>query len=63
MSNRCIIAMSKSTDLLAETLRDSKHPFPAVGDRPKKPQKHRYERRKARECLKLGDWSANAAAA
>jgi hypothetical protein len=53
--------MSKTTDFLAEALRDSKHPFRAVGDRPKKPQKHRYERRKARECLKLGDWSADLA--
>jgi hypothetical protein len=58
---RCIVAMSKTTDFLAEALRDSKHPFRAVGDRPKKPQKHRYERRKARECLKLGDWSADLA--
>ncbi len=59
--NRCIIAMSKTTEFLAEALRDSKHPFPAVGNRPKKPQKHRYERRKARECLKLGDWVGDAA--
>lgn len=55
--------MSKTTDLLAEVLRDSKHPFRAVGDRPKKSQKNRYERRKARECLKLGDWTEDAAAA
>lgn len=55
--------MSKTTDLLAEALRDSKHPFRAVGDRPKKSQKHRYERRKARECLKLGDWAEDASAA
>jgi len=48
--------MTKTNELLSEVLRDPKHPFRAVGDRPKKPMKHRYERRKARECLKLGDW-------
>lgn len=47
--------MTKSNELLLETLRDTKHPFRAVGDRPRKPQKHRYERRKARECLRHGD--------
>jgi hypothetical protein len=52
--------MTKSNDLIADTLRDSKHPFRAVADRPKKPQKHRYERRKAREYLKLADWSDDA---
>jgi hypothetical protein len=48
--------MTKSIELLSETLRDTKHPFRAVGDRPRKPQKSRYERRKARECLRQGDW-------
>ncbi len=51
--------MTKSTDLLSETLRDSKHPFRGVEDRPRKSQKHRYERRKVREFLKLGDWQAS----
>jgi hypothetical protein len=49
--------MTKSNELLSEVLRDPKHPFRAVGDRPKKTLKNRYERRKARECLRLGDWS------
>ena len=48
--------MNKATDLLSEVLRDTKHPFRAVSDRPRKSQKHRYERRKARECIRLGDW-------
>jgi hypothetical protein len=52
--------MTKTTDLLSEALRDPKHPFRAVGDRPRKSLKHRYERRKAREYLKLGDWLADA---
>lgn len=52
--------MTSSNDLIAEVLRDSKHPFRAVADRPKKPQKHRYERRKARAYLKITDWSDDA---
>jgi hypothetical protein len=55
--------MSKNNDLIAETLRDAKHPFRAVADRPRKAQKHRYERRKAREFLKSADWSSDAALA
>jgi hypothetical protein len=50
--------MTKNTDLLSETLRDNKHPFRAVEDRPRKSQKHRYERRKVREFLKQGDWQS-----
>ena len=52
--------MTSSNDLIAEVLRDSKHPFRAVADRPKKPQKHRYERRKVRAYLKTTDWSDDA---
>jgi len=55
--------MAKSNDLLSEVIRDNRHPFRAVGDRPKKSQKHRYERRKVREFLKLGEWSADISAA
>jgi hypothetical protein len=53
--------MIKTADLIADALRDPKHPFRAVADRPTKPQKHRYERRKAREFLKLGDWQPGTA--
>ena len=49
--------MQKSNDLVTEALRDTKHPFRAVENRQGKPQKHRYERRKARGFLKLADWS------
>lgn len=55
--DRSPVTMSKNTDLIRETLRNSKHPFRAASDRPGKPQKSRYERRKAREILKLADWS------
>ncbi len=53
--------MTKSNDLIADTVRDSKHPFRAVADRPKKSQKHRYERRKVRGYLRDTDWSEDSA--
>ncbi|MEN9674268.1 MAG: hypothetical protein RIS76_164 [Verrucomicrobiota bacterium] len=55
--------MSKNTDLIRETLLNSKHPFRAASDRPGKPQKSRYERRKAGEILKIADWSDETAMA
>jgi hypothetical protein len=55
--------MSKNTDLIRETLLNSKHHFRAASDRPGKPQKSRYERRKAREILKIADWSDETAVA
>ena len=51
--------MTKTSNLITEVVRDAKHAFRAVEDRPKKSQKHRYERRKVREFLKLGDWVAD----
>lgn len=55
--------MTKTNNLSIEVVRDAKHAFRAMEDRPKKPQKHRYERRKVREILKIGDWAAEEAAA
>lgn len=49
--------MSKSFERLAHALRNVKHPFRQVDDRPDKSKKHRYERRKVREVLRCGDWS------
>ncbi len=49
--------MTKTLDLIAETIRDPKHPFRQVDNRPQKPQKHRYERRKVKEIIRLGDWT------
>jgi len=48
--------MTKELDQIDEVIRNPKHPFRQVADRPEKPQKHRYERRKVREYIKLGDW-------
>jgi hypothetical protein len=48
-------AMTKTNDLIAEVIKDAKHPFRALINRPKKAQKNRYERRKVKEYLR--DWS------
>lgn len=49
--------MIKTLDLIDEVIRNPKHPFRQVANRPDKPTKHRYERRKAREYMRLADWS------
>ena len=49
--------MIKTLDLIVETVTDPKNAFRKITDRPKKAEKHRYERRKVREILKLGDWA------
>ena len=48
--------MTKTLDLITETIRNTKHPFRKVEDTPEKPRKNRYERRKIREYIKLGAW-------
>ena len=52
--------MTKTLDLISEVIRNPKHAFRQADHRPAKPQKHRYERRKIREFIKLGDWSQEA---
>ena len=49
--------MSKSIDSVTEIIRNPNHPFRKAEDRPAKAQKHRYERRKIKEIMKLNDWS------
>ena len=54
--------MTKSLEVITETIRDSKqHPFRNAENRPKKAQKHRYERRKIKSYLHLGDWMTSEA--
>jgi len=53
--------MAKSLEFIAETIRNTKHPFRPADDRPAKPQKSRYERRKIKELMRLGDWISEAA--
>ncbi len=48
--------MTKSLEVITEAIRNPKHPFRKVDNQPKKPRKHRYERRKIKEYLHLGDW-------
>lgn len=48
--------MIKTLDVIGEAVRNSKHSFrSSIDSRPKKPQKHRYERRKVKEYLHLGE--------
>ena len=51
--------MTKLFEVISTTLENAKHPFRQVDARPDKPRKHRYERRKVRECLRNGEWSVN----
>ena len=53
--------MTKSLEVISETICDPKHPFRKVDNHPKKPLKHRYERRKIKEYLHLSDWAAGEA--
>ena len=48
--------MTKSIALILEALNSSRPPLRQMFDRPQKHQKHRYERRKVREYLRLGEW-------
>ena len=49
--------MLKTLDAITELIRNPKHPFRRVENRPAKSQKHRYEHRKIKECIRLGDWA------
>ncbi len=48
----------KTFDEITEAVRDPKHAFRKTHHHPTKPLKHRYERRKVREYLHLGEWLA-----
>lgn len=48
--------MSKTFEMINEAVRNPKHPFRKADSRPSKAQKSRYERRKIKEYLQLGDW-------
>ncbi|MGA2865134.1 MAG: hypothetical protein ABSF95_11700 [Verrucomicrobiota bacterium] len=53
--------MTKSLEVITEMIRNPKHPFRKVENQPKKLRKHRYERRKIRAYLQLGDWASGEA--
>lgn len=48
--------MKKTPDAMQEALRADKHPFNQIAFQSGKAKKHRYERRKIREFMRLGDW-------
>jgi hypothetical protein len=48
--------MNKSFESIKDVIVNPKHPFRKVDSHPKKAVKHRYERRKIREYLQIGDW-------
>jgi hypothetical protein len=54
--------MLKSMQTISEAVKDTKHPFRKTDHQPKKALKNRYERRKIREYLSLGDWLSEEAA-
>ena len=54
--------MTKSIDAITEIVKNPKHSFRKADDRPVKAQKHRYERRKVKEIMKLSNWGQEAPA-
>ena len=56
-------SMTKSLEVISEAVRNPKHPFRKVDNQPKKPLKHRYERRKIKGYLHLGEWGSSEATA
>jgi hypothetical protein len=49
----------KISDMI-DSVRINKHPLRSIPARASKAQQTRCERRKIRECLRLGDWLAEA---
>ena len=56
---KCV--MKKMMEAITEVVRDTSHPFRKMEHQPKKPLKHRYERRKIKEYLQLTDWQTEEA--
>jgi hypothetical protein len=51
-------SMMKTLEAIGEAVRNPKYPFRKTEHQPKKALKHRYERRKIKAYLHLGDWLA-----
>ena len=56
-----IPVMKKSFDVIREAICNPKHPFRKADGQPKKALKNRYERRKIKEYMHLGDWQTEEA--
>ena len=50
--------MRRTIDLVTTAMRQARFHVRGLDLRPHKSLKHRYERRKVRECLRLSDWFA-----
>jgi hypothetical protein len=50
-------SMTKTLNLIHDAIRNTKHAFRQTEQRPAKAQKHRYERRKVKEIIRLNDWT------
>jgi hypothetical protein len=50
--------MMKTLEVIGEAVRNPKYSFRKAEHQPKKERKHRYERRKIKEFIHLGDWLA-----
>jgi hypothetical protein len=48
--------MKTTMEVISEAVRNPNHPFRKTDNQPKKALKNRYERRKVKEYLHLGDW-------
>lgn len=50
--------MARSLEMIVDVIRNTKHPFRQLSNQPDKPHKSRYERRKVKQFIHLGDWMA-----
>ena len=48
--------MPKNMDVITDAVRNPKHPLRHAASQPDKAHKHRYERRKVKHYLQIGDW-------
>ena len=48
--------MTKSLDVITEIVKNPKHSFRKPDAHGEKANRHRYERRKIKEFMKLGNW-------
>jgi hypothetical protein len=53
--------MIKSFEVISEAIRNPKQSFRKTESHPKKTLKHRYERRKIKSYLQMGEWTPEAA--
>lgn len=57
---RKAIVMMKTFEAMSEAVRNPRPWFRKAENQPKKPQRHRYERRKIKAYLQLADWQTEA---